>query len=105
MKSPFEHSSSRLTVTRLDCNVEIEIMIKVVTETEARFAKLGLTTNRNYQNDSNEVYTQLLQEAEFGTKVETRVTVTARRSRIQATLKENEAKQVAKTTPRKRGET
>ena len=112
VESPFEHSSSRLTVTKLDCNVEIEIIIKVVTEkifnvekTEARFAKLGLTTNRNYQNDSNEVYTQSLQEAEFGTKVETRVTVTAYPSRIQAALKENEDKQVAKTTPRKRGET
>ena len=76
-----------------------------VEKTEARFAKLGLTTNRNNLNDSNEVYTQSLQEAEFGTKVETRVTVTAYRSRIQAALEENEAKQVAKTTPRKRGET
>ena len=76
-----------------------------VEKTEARFAKLGPTTNRNNRNDSNEVYTQSLQEAEFGTKVETRVTVTAYRSRIQAALEENETKQVVKTTPRKRGET
>ena len=76
-----------------------------VEKTDARFARLGLTANRNYQNDSNEVYTQSLHEAEFGTKVETRVTVTAYRSRIQAALEENETKQVAKTTPRKRGET
>ena len=48
-----------------------------VEKTEARFAKLGPTANRNNLNDSNEVYTQSLQEAEFGTKVETRVTVTA----------------------------
>ena len=104
VKSPLEHSSSRLTVTKLDCNVANEIIIKVVTETilnvektEARFAKLGLTTNRNNLDDSNEVYTQSLQEAEFGTKVETRVTVTAYRSRIQAALEENETK-VVKTS-------
>ena len=76
-----------------------------VEKTEARFAKLGPTSDSYILNDSNEVYTQSLQEAEFETKVGTRVAVTAYPSRVQAALKENETKQVDKTTPRKRGET
>lgn len=76
-----------------------------VEKTEARFAKLGPTSNRYILNETNEVYTQSLQEAEFGTKVGTRVAVTAYPRRIQAALEENETKQVDKTTPRKRAET
>ena len=88
-----------------------EIILKVVTEkifdvekTEARFAKLGPRKNvENVDTDSNQVYTQLLQEAEFETKVKTRVAVTPYPSGIQAELEENHIKQVYKTTPRIRG--
>ena len=88
-----------------------EIISKVVTEkifdvekTEARFAKLGPRKNvENVDTDSNQVYTQLLQEAEFETKVKTRVAVTPYPSGIQAELEENHIKQVYKTTPRIRG--
>ena len=88
-----------------------EIISKVVTEkifdvekTEARFAKLGPRKNvENVGVDSNQVYTQLLQEAEFETKVKTRVAVTPYPSGIQAELEENHIKQVYKTTPRIRG--
>ena len=79
--------------------------ISGVEKTEARFAKLRPTTSEFILNESNEVHTQSLQEAEFGTKVGTRVAVTAYPSRIQAALEENEIKQVDKTTPRKRDET
>ena len=74
-------------------------------KTEARFAKLGPRKNvENVDTDSNQVYTQLLQEAEFETKVKTRVTVTPYPRRIQAKgdLKENTNEQVYKTTPRNR---
>ena len=65
---------------------------------------MGATKNVENEGDSNEVYTQSLHEAEFGTKVKTRVTVTPYPSRIQAKgdLKENTNEQVYKTTPRNR---
>ena len=92
--------SSRLTA--------YEIILKVVTEiqlegaiTEARFAKLAISKGKTLNESNEQVYTyQTLQEAEFITKGETHVDVTAYTS-FNQDLKENEIQQ-DKTRPRKR---